>query len=158
MSSESNTYVLDTNIFAGYVRDAPHSRYVDQEYAPLERNNIALISVVTRGELQSLAYQFDWGKQKKNHLQDVLSSVRAVPVQSVDVINRYAEIDAFSQNALPGRDVDGSDRNMGKNDVWIAATASVVDATLITTDDDFDHLHGEFLNRIYVDPDSEYNL
>jgi len=157
-SVESDTYVLDTNIFVGYIRDASYSRHVDREYAPLERNNIALISVVTKGELHSLAYQFDWGKQKKNRLQNVLNSVRAVPIQSVDVIDRYAEIDAYSQNALPGREMDDSDRNMGKNDVWIAATASVVDATLLTTDDDFDHLHDEFLDRIYVDPDVAYDL
>jgi predicted nucleic acid-binding protein len=43
-------------------------------------------------------------------------------------------------------------RNMGKNDLWIAATASVQSATLITTDKDFDHLNGVFLPVIYVDP------
>ena len=158
MSSNSNTYVLDTNIFVGYVRDAPYSRYIDQEYDPLGGNNIALISVVTKGELQSLAYQFSWGRQKKNALRKMLDSVNAIPVQSVDVIDRYAEIDAYSQNALPNRPAETSDRNMGKNDVWIAATASVIDATLLTTDADFDHLHNEFLTRIYVDPEGEYDL
>jgi len=34
---------------------------------------------------------------------------------------------------------------MGKNDLWIAATASVLEATLLTTDFDFDHLKGVFL-------------
>lgn len=29
---------------------------------------------------------------------------------------------------------------MGKNDVWIAATTKVAGATLLTTDNDFDHL------------------
>jgi predicted nucleic acid-binding protein len=41
---------------------------------------------------------------------------------------------------------------MGKNDIWIAATASVLNATLITTDNDFDHLNGVFLPVIYIDP------
>lgn len=157
-SVESKTYILDTNIFVGYVRDTAYSRHVDREYAPLEDNNIALISIVTRGELLSLAYQFDWGTSKKERLQHTVSNVSVVPLQSGDLIDRYAEIDAYSQNELPDREMDDSDRNMGKNDVWIAATTSVVDATLITTDDDFDHLHGEFLNRIYVDPDAEYDL
>ena len=40
---------------------------------------------------------------------------------------------------------------MGKNDLWIAAAASVYDLTLITTDKDFDHLNGVFLDVIYVD-------
>lgn len=158
MSSESNTYVLDTNIFVGYVRDAPYSRHVDQTYEPLSRNHIGLVSVVSEGELRALAYQFDWGERKKNDLHQLLSRVRTVPLQSADVIDRYAEIDAHSQDALPDRALDDSDRNMGKNDVWIAATASVVGATLITTDTDFDHLDGEFLDRVFVNPDDEYDL
>lgn len=158
MSSDSNTYVLDTNVFVGYVRDTSYSRHIDQQYAPLERNNIALVSVVTKGELFSLAHQFGWGTRKKEQLQRKLNSVRVVSLQSGDLIDRYAEIDAYSQNALPDRELDVSDRNMGKNDVWIAATASVIEATLITTDEDFDHLDGEFLDRICVDPDAEYDL
>ncbi len=43
---------------------------------------------------------------------------------------------------------------MGKNDVWIAATASVVEAVLLTTDADFDHLDPRFLKRIWLDPAS----
>jgi len=34
---------------------------------------------------------------------------------------------------------------MGKNDLWIAATAYTLNATLVTTDTDFDHLDGEFI-------------
>jgi tRNA(fMet)-specific endonuclease VapC len=40
---------------------------------------------------------------------------------------------------------------MGKNDIWIAATASVLNAVLLTTDNDFDHLHDEFLTVARVD-------
>jgi tRNA(fMet)-specific endonuclease VapC len=32
-------------------------------------------------------------------------------------------------------------RNIGKNDIWIASTAFLLNLTLITTHDDFDHLH-----------------
>lgn len=34
---------------------------------------------------------------------------------------------------------------MGKNDVWIAATAKVANAVLLTIDADFDHLNGLYL-------------
>jgi predicted nucleic acid-binding protein len=68
-----------------------------------------------------------------------------------DVIYRYAEIDAFSQCRLVGKNTDFTARNMGKNDLWIAATASVLDATLLTTDNDFDHLQNEFLQVAKVD-------
>jgi predicted nucleic acid-binding protein len=40
---------------------------------------------------------------------------------------------------------------MGKNDLWIAATASVLGAKLLTTDHGFDHLSGIFLEVVYID-------
>ena len=40
---------------------------------------------------------------------------------------------------------------MGDNDIWIAATSSVLKAVLLTTDHDFDHLDGVFLKVIYID-------
>ena len=43
---------------------------------------------------------------------------------------------------------------MGKNDLWIAATAMATGATLLTTDKDFDHLDPTFLTRDWIDPTS----
>lgn len=43
---------------------------------------------------------------------------------------------------------------MGQNDMWIAATAKATGATLLTTDRDFDHLQGEHIRRVWLDPDS----
>ena len=40
---------------------------------------------------------------------------------------------------------------MGKNDVWIAATAMATDSKLITSDSDFDHLDGEFFDVLHID-------
>jgi len=37
-----------------------------------------------------------------------------------------------------------SARNMGKNDIWIAATTYLLEATLITLDKDFLHLDEVF--------------
>lgn len=39
---------------------------------------------------------------------------------------------------------------MGKNDIWIAATASVFNLRLITTDKDFDHLDGVYIDLEYI--------
>jgi predicted nucleic acid-binding protein len=38
------------------------------------------------------------------------------------------------------------------NDVWIAACTSAADATLLTTDRDFDPLVGRYLDRVWIDP------
>ena len=61
----------------------------------------------------------------------------------LEIVRAYAPIDVFSHS-------QGID--MGKNDLWIAATASVTGATLLTTDKDFDHLESAFLTRIWIDP------
>ncbi|MBI4567661.1 MAG: hypothetical protein HY719_04610 [Planctomycetes bacterium] len=58
----------------------------------------------------------------------------------------YVEIDIFSKKR-PGGAV-----NMGKNDIWIAAVAKVADVPLLTTDRDFEHLHGNLLKRHFIDP------
>lgn len=155
---ESKTYIFDTGIILGYARDAPYSRHIDSEYNPIHGDNITVVSVVSRGEIFSLAYQFGWGQQKRETLQHHLDQITTVDVNQHQIVDRYAEIDAYSQNAHPTRELGDSDRNMGKNDVWIAATASVLEGTLITTDTDFDHLQGEFLDRVYVDPNAEYDL
>jgi len=62
------------------------------------------------------------------------------------LIDRYVQIDTFSQNKLLGQPLGLTPRNMGKNDLWIAATASVLGAKLLTTDGDFNHLQGVFLD------------
>jgi tRNA(fMet)-specific endonuclease VapC len=41
---------------------------------------------------------------------------------------------------------------MGRNDVWIAASAAVTGATLMTTDRDFDLLDGTHIQRVWIDP------
>ena len=63
----------------------------------------------------------------------------------------YAEIDAFSQGKLAGHKTHFTARNMGKNDLWIAATTAVLDIELLTTDKDFDHLKTTFLKLRQVD-------
>lgn len=70
-------------------------------------------------------------------------------------IEAYARIDAWTH----GRSV-ASPRDtppprpavaMTQNDLWIAATAHVSQTTLVSTDCDFDHLNGIWINRFYVD-------
>lgn len=68
-------------------------------------------------------------------------------------------IDSFSQRNNPMHSSYAFDtpRNMGKNDLWIAATASVLNLELITTDSDFDHLDGSFIKLRKIFPVEIYN-
>jgi predicted nucleic acid-binding protein len=71
-----------------------------------------------------------------------------------EVVERYAEIDAFSQGKLKGKQNQFSARNMGKNDIWIAATASIFNLELVTTDKDFNHLDKVYLELKLIDMNS----
>lgn len=48
-------FLLDTGIVLGYVRGAGYAEYVDKKFDIFA--NIPLVSVVTRGEIYSLAIQ-----------------------------------------------------------------------------------------------------
>ena len=97
-----------------------------------------LISAATQGELRSLILQFGWGKARIDQALFLLSYFTNFPIDSVALYESYAAIDAFSRS---------KGVTMGKNDLWIAATASVTGATLLTTDADFDHLPADLLLR-----------
>ncbi len=103
-------------------------------------NNLRIISIVTKGEIESIAVQFKWGDKKNEQLKALLNHFLIVPIDSNQIVNTYAEIDAFSQRKHPTIHAKHTSRNMGKNDLWIAATAYVTNSTLITADGDFDHL------------------
>ena len=147
------TYLLDTGILLGYVRGAGYAEYTERKFGPSQPPNVPLISIVSKGEIYSLAIQFGWGNQKKQELDTLLRRIPSVDINTDRIIHRYAEIDAYSQGKDRSKSLPPgmSSRNMGKNDIWIAATASVLNATLLTTDGDFAHLNGVFLSVIQID-------
>jgi tRNA(fMet)-specific endonuclease VapC len=148
-----STYLLDTGLLLGYIRGAGYAEYAERTYALSQPPNVPLISVVSKGEIYSLAIQFSWGSQKRQELDELLRRIPAVDINTDRIIHRYAEVDAYSQGKDRTRPLPNgiSSRNMGKNDIWIAATSSVLNATLLTTDKNFDHLNGVFLTVIYID-------
>ena len=107
-----------------------------------------MISVVTHGEVRVLAARNGWGDRKLSALQNALNNLVTVDINHSDVLDAYVEIDLFSQSHPDGA------RNMGKNDLWIAACTKASGATLLTTDKDFDHLASGLQSLEYVDPSS----
>lgn len=140
-------YILDTNIWVHIIRKTPNILGVLAEKDIFSDENNIFMSIVTAGELYTLASRNRWGQAKLDELENIIEEIQTVPISRMDLVKKYAEIDIFSQGfhpvlALP----DGlSARNMGKNDLWIAATASLLGAILITLDNDFSHLSSVFI-------------
>jgi len=81
----------------------------------------------------------------------MLNDFMIADINIESIIEKYAEIDAYSQGKLKGKKVNFTARNMGKNDLWIAATAAVLDIELFTTDKDFEHLDSKFIKLRQID-------
>ena len=144
-------FIFDTNIVLLYLRDSLIVEFIETHFKPFDLSSKTVVSVVTVAELKSIALQNKWGKSKLQKLDSFLSRFLIADIKTDDIIRRYAEIDAFSQGRLENKKSIFTARNMGKNDIWIGATASVLEATLLTTDNDFNHLHKEFLTVARID-------
>ena len=140
-------FILDTNICLAYIRGNALYTKVELDHNLSNPDTMVLISVVTKAELFSLAIQNNWENKKLGILDSLLKKLFIIDINEndKDLIDSYGSIDAFSHGRLYSKPLKMSSRNMGKNDLWIAATAHVAKASLITTDSDFDHLAGNFI-------------
>ncbi|MFN0016594.1 MAG: PIN domain-containing protein [Saprospiraceae bacterium] len=140
-------FVLDTNILVHFVRSDAHIRQLDDRFHLFAPENSTFVSLVSVGEIRSLAFQLNWGEAKIQRMNFFLHALNPFPVESDEIAAAYADLDAYSQCLHPRYPTPTgmSSRNMGKNDLWIAATAILFNATLLTTDADFEHLAPLFL-------------
>lgn len=127
-------YLLDTNILLALVRGEELGSHIDQSFGLRRARQLHLICIVSHGEIWVLARRNNWGPRKRQTLQIILDNLVTVHLDHPAVIEAYVHLDLFSQNHPQGA------RNMGKNDLWIAAAARASGATLLTTDQDFAHL------------------
>jgi hypothetical protein len=86
-----------------------------------------------------LAERNAWKEEKRSILTAALNNLITLNIDNELMVGAYVEVEQACRNN------PGSDRPMGQNDMWIAATALVAGLPLITTDTDFDHLNGRLL-------------
>lgn len=145
-------YILDTNILIHKSRNSVIWDYVNQHYLRNKLKHEARISIVSAAEVQVFARRNNWGKPRLRELSKLLKILDPIKFND-DVVEKYIQLDLYSQNAHKSLKLPKpfNARNMGKNDLWIAATAATYQLPLITTDQDFQHLNDVFLDIIYVD-------
>lgn len=143
MSAPSRLLLLDTNIVIHLVRGGLLGQTIDRRFQLRARPERPLVSVVTLGEALAFARQRGWGAARIERLRELLRELVPVNLNSQPVLERYAEISEFLRR---------NGRTLSDNDVWIAACASAAEATLLTTDRDFDPLAAQYLDRVWIDP------
>jgi tRNA(fMet)-specific endonuclease VapC len=140
----------DTNIL---IYLSKNSQLVSSKIAINTNTDKVYISVVVLAELRSISLQNNWSQARWKVVKEYLDTSTLLEVNE-DLKDTYTQIDSYSQrrNSSFQSYPFNTPRNMGKNDLWIAATASLLNLTLVTTDADFDHLHNVFINIKYIPP------
>lgn len=139
-------YLLDTSVILPLVRGNALGKHIDERFGLRSAAQRPFVSVVSLGEVRVLAKRNDWGEAKLRALSNALDNLVVVDINHPSVMDAYVELDLISQSHPEGA------RNMGKNDLWIAACAKAAGATLLTTDNDFSHLIPEHVDGEVIDP------
>jgi tRNA(fMet)-specific endonuclease VapC len=127
---------LDTNILLALIRGNNLGSAIDTAYSLRASLNRHVVSIASRAELSVLADQNGWGEQKRATFTNMFDQLVVVSIDSQQLVDAYVQISAAARAWHQGI------QNMGKNDIWIAATSLVAGLPLITTDGDFKFLDG----------------
>lgn len=113
----------------------------------MSQDVVPLVAAVSVGEIEGFVQRSNWGEKKMNILKKLLSKVMVIDIagQDENLMKAFATLNNYSRNCLPDRPL-GRSVSIGQNDLWIAAVAKAANAELITTDGDFDHLNGSWIN------------
>ena len=139
-------YLLDTNILLLLVRAGDLAHYIEEKYQLGRLEQKPLVCVVSHGEARVMARRRSWGRQKRAALLELIDAFTIMDINTPAVIDAYVELELISQAHPAGA------RNMGKNDLWIAACARAAGARPLTTDRDFAHLIPEHIDGEVIDP------
>lgn len=142
-------YIFDTNIVLHYLRESQLSQDIENQLHPFLGENVAVISVVTLGEIRAITFRNKWGEKRVSNLEKFLNVFIIADINIEEIIENYAYLDAFSQGKIENDTHSETARNMGKNNLWIAATTRYLDSLLLTTDKDFSHLNNKFKIRLF---------
>jgi tRNA(fMet)-specific endonuclease VapC len=142
----SQTYVLDTSTVLNLIRGKDLGKQIDAAYGLVVSMHRQTISIVTHGELKTLAKRRYWGPAKQQALAAALGNLVTINIDSDPLVDAYVRVEEAC------RSTPGGERKMGQNDMWIAATALLSGLPLITTDKDFNHLNGRVITVHWVDP------
>jgi predicted nucleic acid-binding protein len=144
----SQSYLLDTSALVALIRGKSLGDHIDRAFGLTVSLHRQVVSIATQAELLVLADRHNWGTEKRATIERALESLVVVPIDGTDLLQAYVTICAADRSA------PGGARNMGKNDIWIAATALYTGLPLLTTDKDFRFLHDNLLQFRWIDPQS----
>jgi tRNA(fMet)-specific endonuclease VapC len=143
-------YLLDTNVLLALHRGNQLGEYLNKTFELSDVINRPLISIVTHGEMWAMAQRNSWSSKKCDAVKQMLDQLVTLDLNDPEIIRSYVAVDQKNLTHPKGA------RNVSDNDKWIAACAIATHALLLTTDQDFLHLHPDVCQVHYVDPTSKF--
>lgn len=112
-------YILDTNVLVSYLRADKLYQHIENQYKPFALPNQSFLNIVSVGEITSFALRNKWGIKRKLKLVKAINEFFVLDIKADDIVQRYAEIQAYSQGKLAENPLPYgvSPRNMGDNDI-----------------------------------------
>jgi len=144
-------YLLDTNIIIIYSRQNKLAEAIEKQLNLFSKENKLYVSIVTLGEIDAIIKKNNIGTSRQNKIKKLLDSIYKIGLEYTELISKYGDVDAYIQGKIKVAHVKFTSRNMGKNDLWIAATGSHFNLKLLTADKDFAHLNKVYLEVEEVD-------
>ena len=125
-------FLLDTTIFSDLVRDDLH---VQERLAGIDSADRAVICSIVRGEVRHGIERLPLGRRREALEAKTSRLFLAIPCEPVlpSAGDHYGRIKASAQ---------GKGLSLDENDLWIAATAMSLQATLVSRDSDFLRVDG----------------
>lgn len=124
--------MLDTNAFSDLMREHPK---MDDRLDELADKDQVVICTIVRGEIRFGIERLPHGKRRQELDAKASNLFAVIPCEPVPEIagEFYAQVKLSRQQQ--GLALD-------ENDLWIAATALAIDATLVSRDKDFQQIEG----------------
>lgn len=148
MIGDNDLVVLDTNVLVHIGRGKEVKDWLEHTLKLLSRPRRCIVSRVTHAEMAVFMADNAWGAKRDEFMRKLLDAVITVEITAPGVQDAYVDLDLRSRRHPPGA------IKMKKNDLWIAATTRAIKGTLITSDNDFDHLHPAGIRVARYSPDA----
>lgn len=130
IQARADNLLLDTSVLLHWLRGKGQARVLDDRYQLSQRHFRPLICEVSLGELLAFSRNPQWSEKQHKAFLNVRKHVVSVDISEDRVMEAYADVSTLAKrNNWP--------IFHGKNDLWIAASAFVSQAHLLTMDKGF---------------------
>jgi len=126
------TFLLDSTTFSDLMRKEPH---VEAQLAALDPTDKVVICTTVRGEILYGLERLPVGRRRDTLVK------QAAPLFATILCEPVSEAAGDAYAKLKRRQ-EQHGLALDENDLWIAATASALGATLVTRDTDFERIPG----------------